>query len=636
MLKIRHKFASVSKLSVIRHLSSQSTQPATKETSEYDDHRLREFERISNIQQKVKTKKPQKPPFVKNLFLGIFDTDLLTYPELTNEQLNNLNSKIKQAEMIVQQNEVKECDRISKDFLKRLATGRLLGLQGSQLMGGRELSVTEMCRFTEVISDINLKNSVINNEYLGVQTLVKCGSDNLKRKYLQKIIDGDSLSAFCTVEPLPSKIDVFGVTALRSADGKTWLLNGQKKLVINGSDADFYVVVATTNYIIRDEIREQKFTAFLVERDFGGITSSRQSSVDGVFQLSDVVFENTPIPSENIIGIEEEGENVLSTVYPEYRLSTGPICSVILKNLINKATEHYINASKAPNFLYETDAIRIKMGEFLSSLYAIDSMVYLTAGLVDNYENQDTELESTIVKVFASEQAFMATSSCLDLIGPETSVDKHWCNQLHKEALCQVTLNDNNDNLKILIALFGLRYAGQKINTLVKELRNPLFNATAALKRMWTHRRHADDNPKLDLFLYHHLHPSCVQAAQRLEYCVLRLQYATEIFFTRYGAEVINKHSELRLLGECVIDIYAMAACLGRASRSYCIGLQHSDHEMTLAAAFTVNATKRVKSKLLTIIDGPFVTTDENFRFVSERLFNCKNYYPVHPLTRNF
>lgn len=66
---------------------------------------------------------------------------------------------------------------------------------------------------------------------------------------------------------------------------------------------------------------------------------------------------------ENIIGSENMGEKILSTIYPEYRLSTGPICSGLVTNLINKVTEHFISVSKRPNLLYETDAVRTKLGE---------------------------------------------------------------------------------------------------------------------------------------------------------------------------------------------------------------------------------------------------------------------------------
>lgn len=62
--------------------------------------------------------------------------------------------------------------------------------------------------------------------------------------------------------------------------------------------------------------------------------------------------------------------------------------------------------------------------------------------------------------MFASEQALLSTTSCINFLGPEATLDSHWCSKLHTEALSQVALNDHNDNLKILIALFGMRHVG--------------------------------------------------------------------------------------------------------------------------------------------------------------------------------
>ncbi|EEZ98802.2 Acyl-CoA dehydrogenase family member 9, mitochondrial-like Protein [Tribolium castaneum] len=605
-----------------------STQPVAKETPNYDNQ-IKEFERISKLQQKVRPKKPQRAPFVKNLFLGVFDTDLLTYPEITNEELNNLNKALQPIQTFVQQPEIKDCNKITRDFLKKLSNAQLLGLQAAQLNNGRELTVTEMCRFFEVLSELKIRNLLIHNEVLAIQTLVKFGSDQLKHKYLEKLVKGEATSAFCVLE---SKSKIGERTGVKNLDGKTWVLNGERKSVLNGSNADFYIVMANTQNNTRDEITEKKFSFFVVERDFGGITSTSCGGND----LSDVIFENVTVPHENTIGGENCGEEILSTIYPQYRLSTGPLCSVLVKNLINNVTEHFIRVSKKPNLLYETDAIRTKLGQLTTSLYAIDSMVYFTSSLVDDYENQDSELETSIVKVFASEQAFLNTSACLDLIAPDSVFDNHWCKQLHAEALSQVILNDSNDNLKILIALFGLRHAGEQLNETIKKIRNPFYFSTYAFKRMWTRRRIAEDNPKLNLYLHHYLHPSSMLASQQLEYCVLKLQYATETLLARHGPEVLNKHQDLRRLADAIIDIYAMVACISRSSRSYCIGLQHADYEMVLANAFTLGALERVKLNLNKIIEGPIGTNDENYRMLAKRLFELKQYYPVHPLSRNF
>lgn len=186
-------------------------------------------------------------------------------------------------------------------------------------------------------------------------------------------------------------------------------------------------------------------------------------------------------------------------------------------------------------------------------------------------------------------------------------------------------------------------------------IRNPLYYPKEMFKRMWTNSRQANDNPKLNLGLNYYVHPSLLHAATALEYCVLRLQYATEILLARYGIEVLNKHMELQRLSECIILIYAATAVIGmltfksfklfiitfellagRTSRSYCIGLRNADVEMTIANAFCLNMKEIVQKNVLDIQRGPYTTNDENYKVIAKRTFDSRKYFAEHPLEKNF
>lgn len=75
---------------------------------------------------------------------------------------------------------------------------------------------------------------------------------------------------------------------------------------------------------------------------------------------------------------------------------------------------------------------------------------------------------------------------------------------------------------------------------------------------------------------------------------------------------------------------------LGRASRSYCIGLQNGAHEILLANVFCIKAADRVKARVLNICNGEFLTGDANMRDISNETLRLGKYFPQHPLTRNF
>lgn len=84
------------------------------------------------------------------------------------------------------------------------------------------------------------------------------------------------------------------------------------------------------------------------------------------------------------------------------------------------------------------------------------------------------------------------------------------------------------------------------------------------------------------------------------------------------------------------MDVYAMTACVGRASRSYCIGLRHAAVELMVAATFCRKARERVKQNVLRIAEGKYNTADQNKKVIAETVANCNGYFLEHPLARNF
>lgn len=168
----------------------------------------------------------------------------------------------------------------------------------------------------------------------------------------------------------------------------------------------------------------------------------------------------------------------------------------------------------------------------------------------------------------------------------------------------------------------------------MKKVRNPLLNPSFIFKRLFETQN--IENPKSSMQLNHYLHPSLDPAAQWLEHSILRLQTSTETLLTRYGLEVLDKQVELQRLSESAVLIYAAFAAISRASRSYCIGLQHSNHELLTASSFTFDMHQTVKQLALEIRDGPYVSNDMNRQKITSHLFKTGGYFAVHPLQRNW
>lgn len=180
-----------------------STKPAIHR-NENNDVRVREkikdTERVANLFRKPRVKKPQKPPFAKNLFIGQFDFDILTYPQLEKDELVTLENSLKPVVDFFNRKETAETKTFSQQFAQNLENLSLFGLKAPVSLGGRELTNTEACKFKEILSKHELGRNLIVNEEFGIQSILKNGSDVLKRKYLDDLISGKLLSALCVTE----------------------------------------------------------------------------------------------------------------------------------------------------------------------------------------------------------------------------------------------------------------------------------------------------------------------------------------------------------------------------------------------------------------------------------------------------
>lgn len=284
----------------------------------------------------------------------------------------------------------------------------------------------------------------------------------------------------------------------------------------------------------------------------------------------------------------------------------------------------------------EFDLVQEKFAKLICATYAIESMIYLTSGMMDTYEDPDCAMEFAIVKVFSSEECWKGVNECLQLLGGMGYVAGHPYERMLRDSRMAMIFEGTNELLRLFIALLGIQHAGIELRDSVKRLRNPLMNPGFVLYRVWQQRQQTSDSPKLNLGLDGYLHPSLQTAAKLLEYCVLRLQYGVEIMLARHGEEIVEHQMMLKRLADIVIDIYAMTAVLGRSSRSVCIGLLHADQEINIAVTFCHDAHLRIRNNITAIERGSVINNDSNYKNIAKQVFKSHGYFAAHPLTRNY
>lgn len=446
-------------------------------------------------------KKGKLEPFVKNLFLGKFDKTVLEFPEaLDQEAHETLHDMIPPIEKFfleeVNSSEIDRTATIPPELLERVKQLGLYGMQIPEEYGGLGLGATEYSRLSEIIAmDGGIGVTVSAHQAIGFKGILLEGSDYLKERYLPRLATGELTAAFCLTES-GSGSDAASIQtrATLADDGKTWLLNGTKIWISNGGIADVMTVFAKTEVDGKDKI-----TAFFVERAYGGVTSGPPEDKMGIrgSNTTEVNFDNTPVPSENIIGELGRGFKLAVTILNSGRFTMGSATAGVLKRCMGWAMEHALGRKQFGRPLTEFGLIKEKFARVAINVYAMESMAYLSAGIIDKYEEQDTAIEAAIVKVFSSQKGWELGSELLQVMGGLGYMRSYPYERYIRDGRITLIFEGTNEILRMFIALMGIQHAAPELKELVQRLRNPFNNPTFVIKTALKTLRDHNDKPKL-------------------------------------------------------------------------------------------------------------------------------------------
>src|SRR5580692_11544083 len=271
----------------------------------------------------------------------------------------------------------KHAEGLMAKALKKAGAIGLLGAGIPEAYGGSELDKISATVLTEKIS-VYAAFAVAFGGTTGIGTIPisSFGTEEQKRKYLPKIATGELLAAYCLSEPQAgSDAQALRTRAVLSPDGKSWILNGQKMWITNGGFADVFIVFA--------KVDGEKFSAFIVERNTPGFTIGTEENKMGIKGSSTVplFFENASIPKENLLHEIGRGHIVAFNTLNVGRFSLGAYCLGGSKKILEVSSKYAKERTAFGKTLSEFGLIKAKLGEMAIRTYAIESMVYRTAGM---------------------------------------------------------------------------------------------------------------------------------------------------------------------------------------------------------------------------------------------------------------
>src|SRR5688572_8915377 len=250
---------------------------------------------------------------------------------------------------------------------------------------------------------------------IGTLPILYFGTEAQKKKYIPKLTSGEWKGAYGLTEP-NSGSDALGAktTAVLSADGKNYIVNGQKCWITNGGFADVYTVFA--------KIDGDKFSAFIIERGMEGFTQGAEEHKMGIKGSSTVqlYFQDCKVPVENVLGEIGKGHIIAFNILNIGRLKLAAAAMGGAKRAATTSIEYAKTREQFKTPIANFGAIKSKIAEMAIKIWVNETALYRTAKWIDDKEHELLEagkpfneallgaaeeyaIECAILKVFGSE-----------------------------------------------------------------------------------------------------------------------------------------------------------------------------------------------------------------------------------------
>ncbi|MFD2629027.1 acyl-CoA dehydrogenase family protein [Oceanobacillus kapialis] len=275
----------------------------------------------------------------------------------------------------------------SVELLKKAGELGLLGADVPEAYGGLALDKISSSLITERFSRAG-GFSVTHGAHVGIGSLpiVFFGNEEQKEKYLPKLASGELLAAYALTEP-SSGSDALGAkaTATLNEAGTHYILNGEKQWITNSAFADVFVVYA--------KIDGEHFSAFIVEREFPGVSTGPEEKKMGIKSSSTrtLVLEDAEVPVENLLGEKGRGHVIAFNILNvgRYKLAIGGVGSS--KRAFELAVKYTNERKQFQTPISSFSLTKEKLGTMAAEIYANESAVYRTVGLFEQRMGALTE-----------------------------------------------------------------------------------------------------------------------------------------------------------------------------------------------------------------------------------------------------
>ena len=441
-------------------------------------------------------------------------------------------------------------------ILRKSAESGLTGISIPEEYGGMEMDLPSLMVAGEHMGrDSSYGSWYSAHTGIGTLPILYFGNARQKKKYLPKLAQAELLAAYALTEPLAGS-DALAVRtrADLSPDGSHYILNGQKMWITNGGAADLFTVFA--------KVGGEKFTAFLVERSFAGVSSGAEEHKMGMSGSSTtaVYLDNVPVPLENVLGEIGRGHIIAFNILNIGRLKLGPGSLGAAKNVLAISLKYAKERKAFGCAIAEFGAIRHKLAEMAIRIYATESMTWRVVGLIESRlqalraEHSETSqremkaleeyaAECSMVKVYASEMLDFVVDEGVQIHGGYGYHQDYAVERAYRDARINRLFEGTNEINRLLITGMLLKRAA----------RGDLALVPAAQAILGADRTHATEQADEQTRL--------VRKAKKVALLAIGAGYQ------KYGMDMQKQQEILMSVSDMLMEILAMESALLRSRK---------------------------------------------------------------------
>src|SRR5262245_7350321 len=346
----------------------------------------------------------------------------------------------------------------ARDLVKRAGELGLIGVDVPEDVGGIGSDKAAAVIVGEAVGEAASFATTFGAQTgLAIIPILCFGTPAQRQKYLPRIVSGEIIGAYCLSES-GSGSDALSARAkaVRQTDG-SWVLNGEKLWITNGGFADMFIVFAKAD--------GEQFSAFIVERGFPGVANGKEEHKMGLHGSSTtpLVLQDAKVPAENLLGEVGKGHKIAFNVLNYGRFKLAAMCTGGARGTVGEAARYALSRRQFGQPIATFGAIRQKLADMTLRMYAAESALYRTTGLIDgkiagSHEGaavlsalEEFALEASLLKVLSSEMVDFVVDENVQIHGGNGFVADYPAERRYRDARVNRIFEGTNEINRLLM-----------------------------------------------------------------------------------------------------------------------------------------------------------------------------------------